>query len=117
MPRAGERASRELALGGEHRTVELNRYHYFIAGVIVLLIGIQLRMVESYVLNEDTTRWLMERSEDPTVQAVTKATQMLPAAGPLPRKTIVPPQWMGWAAVSLGSVLILHSLALPKPAG
>ncbi|MGC3970689.1 MAG: hypothetical protein QM775_26130 [Pirellulales bacterium] len=108
---------REPACGVEHRTVELNRYHYFIAGVIVLLIGVQLRMVESYVLNEDTTRWLMERSDDPAVQVVHKATQLMPAAGPLPRKTVVPPQWLGWAAVSLGSVLILHSLALPKPAG
>lgn len=101
----------------EHRAVELNRYHYFIAGVIVLLIGIQLRMVESYVLNEDTTRWLMEQSDDPTHQVVKQATQMMPAVGPLPRKTVVPPQWMGWAAISLGSVLILHSLALPRPAG
>jgi protein-S-isoprenylcysteine O-methyltransferase Ste14 len=97
--------------------VELNRYHYWIAGIFILLVGIQLRMVESYVLNEDSTRWLMDQSEDPTHQIVSKSTQLFPAAGPLPRKTVVPPQWIGWAAVSLGSVLILHSLALPKPAG
>ncbi|MBL9091186.1 MAG: hypothetical protein JNL96_08170 [Planctomycetaceae bacterium] len=97
--------------------MELNRYHYFIAGVIVLLIGVQLRMVESFVLNEDTTRYLMEQSGDPTHQVVKKTAEMFPAAGPLPRKTIVPPQWIGWASISLGSVLILHSLAMPKPAG
>ncbi len=95
--------------------MELNRNHYFILGIVVLLIGIQLRMVESYVLNEDATRWLMERSNDPTHQMVTTASNLFPAAGPLPGKTVVPPEWMGWAAISLGSVLVLHSLALPKP--
>lgn len=97
--------------------MEFNRNHYFIAGIFILLIGIQLRMVESYVLNEESTRFLMEQSEDPTVQIVSKTSQLFPAAGPAPRKTIVPPQWMGWAAISLGSVLILHSLAMPKPGG
>lgn len=94
--------------------MELNRYHYFIAGIFILLIGIQLRMVESYVLNEESTRWLMEQSDDPAHQIVNKTNQLFPAAGPLPRKTVVPPQWIGWAAVSLGSVLILHSLGMPK---
>jgi hypothetical protein len=95
--------------------VELNRHHYFIIGIVVLLLGVQLRLVESYVLNADTTRWLMNQSDDPGVKAVAAATQMMPAAGPAPKKVIVPPQWMGWAALSLGSVLVLHALALPRP--
>jgi hypothetical protein len=97
--------------------VEFNRYHYFIVGLIVLLIGIQLRLVESYMLNEETTRWLMQQSGDPAVQVVSKATELMPAAGPGPRKTVVPPDWLGWAMISIGSVLVLHSLALPKPGG
>ena len=28
---------------------------------------------------------------------------------------VVPPEWLGWATVSVGSVLILHSLAMPRP--
>lgn len=95
--------------------MELNRHHYFIIGIVVLLLGIQLRLVESYVLNEDATRWLMNQSSDPAVKAVATATQLMPAAGPAPKKTVVPPQWMGWAALSLGSVLVLHALALPRP--
>jgi hypothetical protein len=95
--------------------VELNRHHYFILGIVVLLLGVQLRTVESYQLNADATRWLMERSNDRSVQAVKTATDLFPAAGPVPRKTVVPPQWLGWAALSLGSVLVLHSLALPRP--
>ena len=97
--------------------MELNRYHYFVAGIVVLLLGIQLRLVDSYVLNEDTTKWLMNQSNDPSVQMAKAAHDLMPAAGPSPRKTIVPPQWIGWAALSVGSVLVLHALALPKPAG
>lgn len=95
--------------------MELNRHHYFILGIVVLLLGVQLRMVESYQLNADATRWLMERSNDASVKAVKTASELFPAAGPQPRKTLVPPQWLGWAALSLGSVLVLHSLALPRP--
>jgi hypothetical protein len=97
--------------------MELNRHHYFIIGIVVLLLGVQLRLVESYVLNEDATKWLMNQSSDPAVKVVAQAQELMPAAGPLPRKTVVPPQWMGWAALSLGSVLVLHALALPRPAG
>ena len=97
--------------------MEFNRNHYFIVGIIVLLLGLQLRAGESCVLNEETTRWLMDQSDDPAVQLATKAGEVLPAVAPTLRKTIVPPQWIGWASLSLGSVLILHALALPKPAG
>lgn len=96
--------------------MEFNRNHYFIVGVIVLLLGLQLRAVESYVLNEETTKWLMDQSSDPAVQLAGKAGEIMPAVGPALRKTVVPPDWIGWALVSLGSVLILHALALPKPA-
>jgi hypothetical protein len=96
--------------------VEFNRYHYFIVGLIVLLLGIQLRLVESYVLNEETTRWLMQQSGDAAVQVAGKVSDLMPAAGAGPRKTVVPPTWLGWAMISFGSVLVLHSLALPKPA-
>lgn len=97
--------------------MELNRHHYFVLGIVTLLIGIQLRMVESYVLNAPTTKWLMEHSDDPTVQTVNTASDLMQSVGPQPKKTIVPPDWLGWAALSLGSVLILHALALPRPAG
>ena len=95
--------------------MEFNRYHYFVVGLIVLLFGIQLRLVESYLLNEETTRWLMQQSGDAGVQVVSKVTEHLPTAGGGPRKTVVPPDWLGWAMISFGSVLVLHSLALPKP--
>jgi hypothetical protein len=32
-----------------------------------------------------------------------------------PRKVLQPPEWLGWAIISVGAVFVLHSLAMPKP--
>lgn len=91
--------------------MEFNRHHYLMAGLVLLCLGIQLRMVDSYVLNEKVSTVLLQHS------APTKPSQFLPSVGPTPRKEIQPPKWLGWALMSVGSVLVLHSLAMPKPGG
>ncbi|MEX0939687.1 MAG: hypothetical protein WDZ59_17620 [Pirellulales bacterium] len=91
--------------------MEFNRNHYFMIGIIVLLLGIQFRLVDSYVLNEKTTRFLAERSTG----AASAQMTLVSISGPVSRKVVRPPEWMGWALVSIGSVLVLHSLALPRP--
>ena len=38
------------------------------------------------------------------------------SASPVPQhRTFQPPTWLGWALMSVGAVLILHSLAMGKP--
>ena len=91
--------------------MELNRNHYFMAGVVLLLLGIQLRMIDAFVLNESTTRFLSQRAGGAATAAI------LPAIGPAPRKTVRPPDWLGWALMSVGSVLVLHALAMKGPGG
>jgi hypothetical protein len=93
--------------------VEFNRNQYFMVGVILLLIGVQLRVVDSYVLSAETTQFLAQRSGTPTQQAALFAAQA--AAPEMGRKVIRPPDWIGWCLMSIGSVLILHSLAMKKP--
>jgi hypothetical protein len=39
------------------------------------------------------------------------------ANGAGPKKVIQPPEWLGWCMMSIGGVLILHSLAMRKPGG
>ena len=34
-----------------------------------------------------------------------------------PRKVLQPPEWLGWCLMSVGAVLILHSLAMKGPGG
>lgn len=94
--------------------MEINRNQYFLAGIVLLLLGIQFRQVDTYVLNEHVSRALARRAGDTTQKTVS----FLPSLGPVaPRKSIRPPEWLGWAVGSVGAVLILHSLAMPKPAG
>jgi hypothetical protein len=97
--------------------VDINRNQYFMAGLLVLFLGIQFRMVDSYVLTESTTRFLAQRSGKPMAAGATQLNQLFPAAGPPIRKVIHPPDWIGWALISVGSVLILHSLSMKKPDG
>jgi hypothetical protein len=93
--------------------VEINRNQYFLVGLVVLFLGLQVRAVESYVLNEKTSKFLAERI--PALAST--GDNLMPAAGPSPRKTLHPPTWLGYAVISLSAVLILHSLAMKRPGG
>lgn len=95
--------------------MELNRNQYFFLGMIVLLVGLQFRFVSTYVLTDEATQFLAERSNKSTATAtMVSFTRDL---GALPNKVISPPEWLGWFMISAGAVLILHSLAMKKPGG
>ncbi len=85
--------------------MDFNRNQLFFIGVVVLLIGIQFRMVSTYVLNKETTQFLTEYTNETTeIEAAVT-----------PNKVIKMPEWTGWCSLSIGAVLILHSLAMEKP--
>lgn len=91
--------------------MDLNRNHYFMVGIVLLLLGIQFRMVDSYVLNEQSTRMLASQSGS----GLLRGNPLLTAAGASTRKIVKPPEWSGWALMSIGAVLVLHSLAMKAP--
>lgn len=93
--------------------MEINRNQYFLAGLVVLMLGLQMRMVETYVLNERASSFISERL--PALASTDDS--LMPSAGPKPRKTLHPPTWLGYAVISLGAVLVLHSLAMRRPGG
>jgi hypothetical protein len=94
--------------------MEINRNQWFVIGVVVFLVGLQLRAVSAYWLNEETTRFLAERAGESTPAELSVLT--LASATPAsPRKVIQPPDWTGWCLLSVGSVVILQSLAMKKP--
>ena len=41
--------------------MEINRNQYFMIGLVILLLGLQIRMVETYVLNERCSKFIAER--------------------------------------------------------
>ena len=93
--------------------MELNRNQWFFLGTIILLMGVQNRMVSVYVLTEDATRFLAERMHSSSdVDQI--PVEMSSALGTL-KKEIHPPEWLGWCLISVGMVLILHSLAMQRP--
>jgi len=97
--------------------MEFNRNQYFLAGLVLLFLGIELRMVDSVVLTSEFTKFLGTRSEHPVVAATNTVDALMGTDIKLPPKTIRPPEWLGWALASIGSVLVLHSLAMNKPGG
>ncbi len=100
--------------------MDLNRNQFFMAGLIVFLLGVQLRMVEAFVLNERATQFLAQKIQQFKGNQVASAGDLptlFASQAPVAKKRLEPPKWIGWAMVSVGSVLILHSLAMRKPGG
>lgn len=98
--------------------MELNRNQYFFAGLLIMMIGLQLRVVSSYVLTPETTRLLANKAQ--STSSASPPQLALSGGGPaaiLPsaRKVVRPPEWLGWCLISVGAVLILHSLSMRKP--
>ncbi|MEM6654562.1 MAG: hypothetical protein AAF596_02045 [Planctomycetota bacterium] len=96
--------------------MEFNRNQYFFAGVLVLLIGLQVRMISSFELSSEASRMLAEgpaASSQSSQFSFASAQQTI--APQMSRKVIEPPEWLGWCLISVGAVLGLHSLAMKKP--
>lgn len=94
--------------------MDLNRNQFFFIGLVVLLLGVQVRYVSAYVLNPEATQFLAERTGQAPAGAAPflSALSATPAA---PRKVLSPPEWLSWCLISVGAVLCLHSLAMPRP--
>jgi hypothetical protein len=95
--------------------VEFNRNQYFMIGLVLLFIGIELRMVESFTLNERSSKFVTEKFGNQSEQTLSPLIAMAGGNGPVARRVVYPPQWLGWCVISVGSVLILHSLAMKRP--
>jgi hypothetical protein len=92
--------------------MEINRNQYFLVGVVLLLLGLQLRMVDTFELSAEATKILAHKTAETEAQAsfMTTTAQITGT-----KKQIKPPQWVGWCLLSIGSVLVLHSMAMKKP--
>src|SRR3954465_437096 len=98
--------------------MDLNRNQYFLAGLVIFCLGIQLRLVDVFVLNERATHFLHQRVQQIKAQQFASAGESsatLAAATPSSKHRLQPPNWLGFSLISVGSVLILYSLALKKP--
>ena len=98
--------------------MDITRNQWFMFGIIFLALGIQLRLVDSYELNEAASRAVTKQAveQQPEIQkrASLFVTQVSEQVGVKPRRVIRPPEWIGWLLSSIGVVLIMHSLAMKR---
>ena len=97
--------------------MSMYRNRYFLLGILLILLGIQFRMVDSFVLNERATRALARITKSETVADSTGISSMMMFMYPKPMKRIQPPRWLGLAMLALGSVITLHALSIPRYRG
>jgi hypothetical protein len=97
--------------------MELNRNNYLLIGVLALLLGIQFRAVDTFVLNQSSTQFLAKQNARTEPANIWSLPISLAAQSPvaIQRKKIQPPRWLAWTLMTAGVVLILQSLAMKKP--
>jgi len=93
--------------------MEMNRNQYFFLGIVLLLLGLQFRLVSSYILTDEATRFLAERTSSSSTQSA--MVDLANNLGETSHKVLRPPEWLGWCLISVGSVLVLHSFAMRGP--
>ena len=95
--------------------MDMNRNQWFMIGLILLFLGIQFRMVETYVLTPEFTQFLAERTGHPLAAVNAAAGSFSSSERPTVTKPVKPPEWLGWCVGSMGFVCILHCLAMKSP--
>lgn len=95
----------------------MNRNHFFMIGMVSLMLGIQVHIVDSYVMTEKATQISSKILKEDAALNAESSSLFLPASGPdlVDQKTVTPPEWLGWLFMSIGVVLILHSFAMARP--
>lgn len=98
--------------------MQFNRNHFLLIGLILLLLGCQLRFVDTFILSESSTRFLAQKTGKTTspmpswtIPAVMNPEPTIPVA----RRKVKPPQWLGWTLISVGAILVMQSLVMKKP--
>ena len=85
------------------------RSHLLLAGLLLFLVGVQFRMVESFTLSEKSSRLLVAQLGD---TGFPQQQSLFGGAATAGRRTVQPPAWLGLALMSIGSVISLKSLSM-----
>ena len=80
------------------------RHHLLAVGLLMFLVGVQFRLVESFTLNERSSHFVAARLGGGPQPAAWQA--------PALRKVVEPPRWLGLALMSVGAVLTVKSLSM-----
>ena len=89
-----------------------NRHQILMAGCLVLGLGAQFRLVETYVFADSATVYI-----EPLLSFQQPAAEQIPVEkDPAGARQYVlhVPDWMGWLLLSIGGALVLHSLSISR---
>jgi len=92
--------------------MDIDRNRYFMFGVILFLLGLQFRLVDSFVLNESSTRALHKFAQSSKIADNNNnmAANIYMDVG-APRKSVKHPNWV---LLTVGGVMSLHAMVLPR---
>jgi hypothetical protein len=93
--------------------MDIDRNRYFMFGVILFLLGLQFRLVDSFVLNESSTKALHKFSQRASIASNDAASNVYMQVAS-PKKSLRPPNWVGFVLLTVGGVMSLHAMVLPK---
>ena len=99
---------------GIQKLMSLYRNRYFLVGILLILLGIQFRMVHSFVLNEPTTRALARFNKSSSIADNSAMSSFLMQVYPKPTKRVEPPRWLGLAMITVGAVITCHAIVIPR---
>lgn len=80
-----------------------------VAGLLLLLIGMQLYVVETFIVTPAATQTLAQWF-GPSSRSVEGAVQQFVLETASPRKAITPPRWLGLACLATGFVALAYGL-------
>jgi hypothetical protein len=95
--------------------MEINRNQYFLAGLVLLFLGLQIFRIDSVVLTPECAKFLALDGDSQAVAASDSMSGVIRAETGSGSKKFQPPEWISWALMCAGAVLILHSWAMPRP--
>ena len=85
--------------------MQIRRQHLFVTGLVLLLLGIQFRVIENYVLNDTSTRLLAKYFGVPAGTPDGAITRVFLASGAPASYSIRPPRWISFFLLSAGFIL------------
>lgn len=85
----------------------MNRNHWLASGTVVLLWGLTFNSLHSVTLHHQIHHVVEEKRAEAARENGDTVT-------PMPR-TLTPPNWLRYALMSVGGVLLLHAVAMKKP--
>lgn len=84
---------------------------FFTIGLILVLFGVQLRAVETFVLNQRASDFLEKQKKNSAIRSESLFEPAVMTVGPVPRKKLTHPRWIGLAFISAGAVMVLQGVS------